>query len=52
MEHTIKVEREQYQRFREYAQSRGQSVEDTIREAVGDFMALTEAERREILDRR
>jgi predicted transcriptional regulator len=51
-EYTVALNSDQYRRLREYALALGQSPEDAIREAVADFFALTEAERREILDRR
>jgi predicted transcriptional regulator len=48
----VALNSDQYRRLREYALAIGQSPEDAIREAVADFIALTEAEQRQILDRR
>jgi hypothetical protein len=51
MTHSVKCSPDQYKRLCEYAQTLGKTLDEAVYEAVEDYVAMPDAEKRELVGR-
>jgi len=51
MTHSVKCSPDQYKRLCEYAQTLGKTLDEAVYEAVEDYAAMPDAEKRELVGR-